>query len=143
MIYTKKLFSEFKQFAMQGNAIDLAIGVIIGAGFKTIVDSIVIDIFKPLIIFITTILEQREKFIFDVGDAWKSVNTSTSNFLSAVVNFLIVAACIFFIVQVMNKMHKKEAKPKEPAPTHSELLLAEIRDLLIEEKTNSNMPEKF
>lgn len=132
----KKLFSEFKQFAMQGNAIDLAIGVIIGAGFKTIVDSIVNDIFKPFISLVTTIFMQREHFDFMPQLAWKSVNTSISNFLSAVVNFLIVALCIFLVVRVINRIHKKEAKPKELAPTHSELLLAEIRDLLKEGKTN-------
>jgi large conductance mechanosensitive channel len=139
----RNILSEFRNFAMHGNAIDLAIGVIIGAGFKTIVDSIVTDIFKPIISLITQILSQREKFHFNVDFAWATVNTSINNFLTAVVNFLIVAACIFFIVQVMNKVHKKEAKPIEPAPTRSEVLLAEIRDLLIQTKTNSDMPEKF
>jgi large conductance mechanosensitive channel len=143
MKYMRKHFSEFRQFAIQGNAIDLAVGVIIGAGFKTIVDSIVNDIFKPLISLITTILMQREKFVFDSVLAWKSVNTSISNFLSAFINFFIVAFCIFFIIKVLNKIHKKEAKPKELAPMRSELLLAEIRDLLIEQKTNLDLPDEF
>jgi large conductance mechanosensitive channel len=130
----KKLFSEFKQFAIQGDAIDLAVGVIIGAGFKTIVDSIVKDLFTPIISLITTMLMQRQNFRFNTELAWTKVNTSISDFLSSVVNFLIVAVCIFFIVRVINKLHKKEAKPKEPAPTNSELLLAEIRDLLIQQK---------
>lgn len=139
----KKLFSEFKQFAVQGDAIDLAVGVIIGAGFKAIVDSIVKDLFTPIISLITTMLSLRQNFRFNVKEAWLTVNSSVSDFLSAVINFLIVAVCIFFIVRVINKIHKKEAKPQEPAPTRSELLLAEIRDLLIQEKNASIHTEEL
>lgn len=136
-----KFISEFKQFSMKGNAIDLAIGVIIGAGFKTIVDSIVNDVLKPIISLVTTLLMQREKYVFSPDYAWKTYNTSISNFASSLVNFLIVALCIFFIVKVMNKLHKKEAKPQKPAPTPTELLLVEIRDILKEKKTHSNLPD--
>jgi large conductance mechanosensitive channel len=138
-----RFFSEFRQFSIQGNAIDLAIGVIIGAGFKTIVDSIVNDVLKPIISLVTTMLMQREKYGFSSYYAWKTLNTSISNFTSALINFLIVALCIFFIVKVMNKLHKKEAKPKELAPTSTELLLVEIRDLLKEEKSHSDLPNQL
>lgn len=119
---------EFKDFAVKGNVMDLAIGVIIGAAFSSIVKSLVDDVVTPLILkpaldaFNLTKLEDLTVFgAVKIG-----------MFLSAVLNFLIVAMVLFMIVRTVNNMRKKdEEKPAAPpAPTESEKLLMEIRDEL-------------
>ncbi|MCI6702198.1 MAG: large-conductance mechanosensitive channel protein MscL [Prevotellaceae bacterium] len=117
---------EFKEFAMQGNVMDMAVGVIIGGAFGKIVTSIVDDILMPLI---GTLIGK------DFADLSCVINGATvkyGNFVQNVVDFLIIAFCIFLIVKAINKVSKKkEAAPEAPAePSNEEKLLGEIRDLL-------------
>lgn len=117
---------EFKDFAMQGNVMDMAVGVIIGGAFGKIVTSIVDDILMPLI---GTLIGK------DFADLSCVINGATvkyGNFVQNVVDFLIIAFCIFLIVKAINKVSKKkEAAPEAPAePSNEEKLLGEIRDLL-------------
>jgi large conductance mechanosensitive channel len=122
----KGIIKEFKDFISRGNVIDMAVGVIIGGAFGKIVTSIVDDILMPIIGAALGGLDFRS-LVLTVGSA----NIAYGNFLQNVVDFLIVAACIFIIINAMNKFKKKE-EPKEEAPKKSDevLLLEEIRDLL-------------
>lgn len=128
---------DFKAFIMRGNVVDLAVGVIIGAAFTGIVTSLVKDIITPLIGLITGGVDFSNHFLILKGtaaatlaDAQKAgdVTINYGVFLNAVFNFLIVAAAIFWMVRLLEKIHKTPAA--EAAPTPSETLLAEIRDLL-------------
>lgn len=117
---------EFKEFAMQGNVMDMAVGVIIGGAFGKIVTSIVDDILMPLI---GTLIGK------DFADLSCVINGATvkyGNFVQNVVDFLIIAFCIFLIIKAINKVSKKkEVAPEAPAePSNEEKLLGEIRDLL-------------
>ena len=117
------MFKEFKEFAIKGNAVDLAVGVIIGAAFGAIVNSLVKDILMPPISLITGGLDFSSKFVIlkqppgggvfaTPGDAIKAgaVTWNYGNFITLVINFLIVAFCIFLVVKAMNKL-------KRPSPT--------------------------
>ncbi len=126
----KGIVKEFKEFISRGNVIDLAVGVIIGAAFGKIVSSLVDDILMPLIGAILGGLDFTSLSV-KIGDA----TVCYGNFIQNIVDFLIVALCIFFIVKAMNKFKKKE-EPKEEEPKTPEdvLLLREIRNLLKEKK---------
>ena len=120
---------EFKEFALKGNVIDLAIAVIIGAAFGAIVSSFVTDIITPLIL--TPALEAAH--VKDLKDlAWGAVKYG--NFLAAVLNFIVIALSIFLVIKVINNLkRRKEAAAAEPTPpeyTLQEKLLMEIRDSL-------------
>ena len=127
-----KIFKEFKDFAMRGNVMDMAVGVIIGGAFGKIVTSLVDDIIMPIIGAITggidfTTLSAK------VGEA--SINYG--NFIQNIIDFLIVAFCIFMMVKAINAASLKlkdeevvEEAPEEPAGPTQEELLTEIRDLL-------------
>ena len=125
--------SEFKEFAMKGNVMDMAVGVIIGGAFGKIVSSLVDDILMPLVGVVTGNVDfTKLQFAFGEGDL--SAVLKYGNFIQNVVDFLIVAFCIFLMLKGINKLNrKKEEAPAEPAapagPTQEELL-AEIRDLL-------------
>ena len=122
------MFKEFRDFAVKGNMIDLAIGVIIGAAFGAIVSSIVDDIFMPLIGIIIGGID-FSSLVIVVGEAQVNVGL----FLNAVVKFTIVAFVLFMVVKGINSLKRDAAKePVEstPAPTKEEVLLSEIRDLL-------------
>ena len=117
---------EFKEFAMQGNVMDMAVGVIIGGAFGKIVSSLVDDVLMPLIGMLTGGVDFT-KLTAKVGDA--TVNYGT--FIQNIVDFLIIAFCIFLMIKGMNKlMPKKEEEPAAPAGPTQEELLTEIRDLL-------------
>ena len=122
----KGIIKEFKDFISRGNVIDMAVGVIIGAAFGKIVSSLVDNILMPIIGVALGGLDFTELAV-TVGEA----NIEYGIFLQNVVDFVIVALCIFFIVKAMNKFKKKE-EPKEEAPKKSDevVLLEEIRDLL-------------
>lgn len=122
------LMKEFKEFALKGNVVDLAIGVIIGAAFGAIVKSLVEDIITPLIL--TPLLEQAG--LEDIKELTWGAGVKYGLFLSNVISFLIVAFALFMIVKGINAMRKKEeATPAAPpAPTNEEKLLMEIRDAL-------------
>jgi large conductance mechanosensitive channel len=140
------VLKEFKDFAMRGNVMDLAFGVIIGAAFGTIVSSLVNDIIMPPIGYATGGLDFSNFFITlkpgahgDAGyaalKAAKDDGAITINygvFINAVINFLIIAFCLFMVVKQINRFHRQEAAGEvpPPPPTRSEQLLAEIRDAL-------------
>ena len=126
-----KLVSEFKEFIMKGNVLDMAVGVIVGGAFGSIVSSLVDDVLGPIIGLIIGGLD-FSKLSFGIGDAQIMIG----NFIQAIINFLIVALVIFAIVKAVNKARdlaakKEEEKPEEPAgPTTEELLgdiLAELK----------------
>jgi large conductance mechanosensitive channel len=139
------MLKEFKEFAMRGNVVDLAVGVVIGAAFGKIVTSLVNDVIMPPIGKLTGGVDFKELFInldpgkmtkagaavkslADAKDAQAAV-IAYGSFLSTVLDFLIVAFCIFLVVKAMNKLWKKpEAAPA--GPTTDQKLLMEIRDLL-------------
>lgn len=118
------MWKEFKAFALRGNVIDLAVGVIIGAAFGKIVTSFVNDITMPLI---NPLMQGGDWRTMEVGPGVK-----IGAFLSATIDFLIVAVVIFLAVKTINSLKKKEeAKPAGPADLPAEVkLLAEIRDLI-------------
>jgi len=129
---------DFKAFLLRGNVVDLAVGVVIGAAFTGIVGSLVKDIITPLIGLITGGVDFSNHFITLKGpveatlaDAQKAgaVTINYGVFLNAVINFLIVATAIFFVVRLIQKLHKAPP-PVDPGPTPTESLLIEIRDLL-------------
>lgn len=125
--------SEFKDFAMRGNVIDLAIGVVIGAAFNKIVGSLIDDVLTPLLL--KPALDAAHLSKLEDLVALGTVKYGT--FLAAVINFIIVAFVLFLIVKGMNEAKKRMDKAAEPAtpagpppPTKEEILLGEIRDLL-------------
>ena len=138
-----KLLDEFKAFAVKGNAIDMAVGVIIGAAFGGIVNSLVNDIIMPPIgyliggvNFTDLKLELPAKEITE-GITLAPATIAYGNFIQVLINFFIVAFCVFMLVKVLSKLSKKkEEEPQAPAPapepSAEEKLLTEIRDLLKE-----------
>ena len=130
-------FSEFRAFAMRGNVVDLAVGVIIGASFGKIVSTLVDNvIMPPLGVLIGKIDLSKLQWVLIADNPATKANEQTAIqyglFLNALLQFILVAFCVFVIVKIMNRLREKEAeKPAEPpAPTTTEKLLAEIRDEL-------------
>jgi large conductance mechanosensitive channel len=139
------MLNEFKKFAMRGNVVDMAVGIIIGASFGKIVSSLVSDVVMPPIGLLMGQVDFSQLFIDISGGEYASLaaaqeaGAATINygmFINTVLDFVIVAFAIFMIIRGMNKMQKKEEeKPAEPAKPSAEVqLLTEIRDSL---KTNS------
>lgn len=125
------MLKEFKKFIARGNVIDLAVGVIIGGAFGKIVTSIVDDILMPLIGIIIGGLDFSSLKV-TIGEA----EIKYGNFIQNVVDFLIVAFCIFILVKIVNKiMHKKEEEAPAPVKSAEVVLLEEIRDLMKEKET--------
>ncbi|MCO6147331.1 large conductance mechanosensitive channel protein MscL [Flavobacterium sp. NRK1] len=122
------LMKEFKAFALKGNVLDLAVGVIIGAAFGAITKSLVEDIITPLIL--NPVL--KEANLENIKDLTWGAGVKYGNFISNVLSFLIVAFTLFLIVKGVNASRKKEAAAPAapPAPTNEEKLLMEIRDAL-------------
>ena len=125
------MVKEFKEFIMRGNVMDLAVAVIIGAAFTAIVNSLVNDIIMPIIGAIIGGVDFTSLAI-TVGSA----TITYGNFIQAVINFLLIGLVLFLIIRSINRMsRKKEAAPAPPPePTAEERLLAEIRDLLREQR---------
>ena len=123
---------EFKEFALKGNVMDMAVGVIIGGAFGKIVSSLVDDILMPIVGMITGNIDFTS-LAFQIGDGEEAAVLKYGNFIQNTVDFIIVAFCIFLMLKAINKMNRKKAEPEAPAapagPTQEELL-AEIRDLL-------------
>ena len=119
---------EFKAFAMKGNVVDLAIGVIIGGAFGKIVSSLIDDVITPLLLKPALDAAHLSK----LGDLTVFGSVKYGIFLSSVINFIIVAFVLFLIIKGMNAAKKKEAETPiaPPAPTKDQVLLTEIRDLL-------------
>ena len=128
--------TEFKEFAMKGNVVDMAVGIIIGAAFGKIVASFVKDvIMPPLGVLMGGVDFSDLKYVIqNAADGVPEVAIKYGVFVQTVVDFLIVALAIFVMVKVMNKLKKKEeeAPKKAPEPSKEEVLLTEIRDLLKE-----------
>lgn len=129
-----KLFDEFKAFVMRGNVIDLAVGVIIGGAFGKIVTSLVNDIFMPIIGMIigNVNFSSLEIKLGEPVEGAEQAAIRYGMFIQEIVNFLIIALCIFMVIKVINKLQKKkeEAPAPAPEPTKEEVLLTEIRDVL-------------
>ncbi len=137
---------EFKEFAMRGNVVDMAVGVVIGAAFGKIISSLVDDIIMPLVgvatggINFTDYKWVIQQAVID-GQTQEilkpEVSMNWGSWVQTVVDFLIVALCIFVAIKAINRL-KKEAPTEEPAadpaPTKEEVLLTEIRDLLKDKK---------
>ena len=138
------LIKEFKEFAMRGNVIDMAVGVVIGAAFGKIISSLVDDIIMPLIGVATGGMNFTDyKFVIQqaVIDGTTQevikpeVTLNWGTWVQTIVDFLIVAFCIFIAIKAINQLKRKEAEPAPeaaPEPTKEEVLLTEIRDLLKE-----------
>ena len=129
-----KLFDEFKAFVMRGNVVDMAVGVIIGGAFGKIVTSLVNDIFMPIIGMIlgNVNFSSLEIKLGEPVEGTEQAAIRYGMFIQEIVNFLIIALCIFMVIKVINKLQKKkEAAPAPaPEPTKEEVLLTEIRDAL-------------
>lgn len=133
----RTFLDEFKKFILRGNVVDLAVGIVIGTAFGKIVDSMVKDIFMPMVGVMTGGLDVSKQTVHLYGDA----QLAWGSFLQSVINFVIIGFCMFLVVKGINTLHKyvlkdeEEKKAAEPTPT--EKLLAEIRDLLKERAEGS------
>ena len=129
-----KLFDGFKAFIMRGNVVDMAVGVIIGGAFGKIVTSLVNDIFMPIIGMILGNVNFSSLEI-KLGEPVEGVEQAAIKygmFIQEIVNFIIIAFCIFMFIKLINRIQKKkeEAPAPAPEPTKEEVLLTEIRDAL-------------
>ena len=136
-----KMLNEFKAFAVKGNAVDMAVGVIIGGAFGKIVSSVVDDVIMPPIGWLIggvnfADLKLTLPTVQVAGEEFKTATINYGSFLQTCFDFLIVAFCIFMLIKAVNKLAKKKEEPKEPEapkapePSAEEKLLMEIRDLL-------------
>lgn len=135
-----KFINEFKSFAVKGNAVDMAVGVIIGGAFGKIVSSIVDDIIMPPIGWLIGGVDFKDLKLtlpsVDVGiEKLAPATINYGNFIQTLIDFIIIALCVFLLVKGINKITKKKEEekvtpPAPPAPSAEEKLLAEIRDLL-------------
>jgi len=128
------ILKEFKEFAVKGNAVDMAVGIIIGASFGKIISSLVADVVMPPIgVLVGGVDFTKLAFTLKegIGDV-PAVTLKYGNFIQTVVDFTIIAFAIFIVVKLINKLKKQEAATPvaPPEPTKEELLLTEIRDLL-------------
>jgi large conductance mechanosensitive channel len=140
------VFKEFKEFAMKGNVVDMAVGIIIGAAFGAIVNSLVADVVMPIIGVVTGGLDFSSRYILlkdgmppapyatvAAAKAAGAVTINVGSFISLVLNFVLVAFVLFMIIKGMNQLRRRQPAPPPPAPplpTNEERLLVEIRDLL-------------
>ena len=139
------MLKEFKDFAMKGNMVDMAIGIVIGAAFGTIISSLVADLLMPIIASLTGTPDFTNLFtILTPPAVTEGVNMTSleevrkaggvalayGNFINALISFILVALALFGVVKSMNKMKKAEEAAAPAAPPANEVLLAEIRDLL-------------
>jgi len=128
------ILKEFKEFAVKGNAVDMAVGIVIGAAFGKIIASLVADVIMPPIGVLVGGVDFT-KLAFTLKEAsgdMHAVTLNYGNFIQSVVDFTIIAFAIFMLVKLINKLKKQEAAAPAvpPEPTKEELLLTEIRDLL-------------
>ncbi|MBQ3053678.1 MAG: large-conductance mechanosensitive channel protein MscL [Clostridia bacterium] len=133
----KKFFEEFKAFAMKGNVVDMAVGVVIGGAFGKIVTSLVGDIIMPAISLITGKVNLSEMaYTLSTADPENPIMLKYGMFLQNIVDFVIIALSIFIVIKLLSKLHKKkESEPETvveviPEPSKEEVLLTEIRDIL-------------
>lgn len=142
----KKFFEEFKKFAMRGNVIDLAVGVVVGGAFGKITNSLVNDIIMPAVSMLTGginfsdwKLVLKQAVIENGEEVAAAVTINYGTFISVIIDFIILAFAVFCMVKVINSLHRKKeeapaAPPAPPEPSAEEKLLTEIRDLLRDKK---------
>ena len=139
----KKFINEFKEFAVKGNVVDMAVGVIIGGAFGKIVSSLVGDVIMPLMgkitgnVSFTDLKCELTAAVMEGGtEVTPAVYLNYGQFIQNIVDFIIIALCIFLMIKgIMKLKKKKEEEPAAPpAPSKEEVLLTEIRDLLKEKK---------
>lgn len=145
---TPKWLMDFQAFIMRGNVIDLAVGIIIGAAFTSIVNSLVKDILNPVIGLIIGGIDFSNLFITLKGEHVQTlaeaqkigaVTLNVGVFLNAVIQFLIVGFAVFWFVKGLTKLYNKKAKEEVvKKPSNEELLLTDIRDALVAQKTNKS-----
>jgi large conductance mechanosensitive channel len=145
------MLQEFKEFALRGNVVDMAVGIIIGAAFSTIVRSLVDDIIMPPLGVITGGMDFSNMFVALNGQEYpslaaaKQAGAPTINFgvfINNVISFLLVALVLFMVIKAMNKLRRKqeEEPAKEPPPSREVQLLTEIRDSLAKPKSGQSGP---
>ena len=142
----KKFFNEFKQFAMRGNVIDLAVGVVVGGAFGKITNSLVNDIIMPAVSMLTGgvnfndwKLVLKEAVVENGEEIASAVSINYGTLISTIIDFIILAFAVFCMVKAINSLHRKKeeapaAPPAPPKPSAEEKLLTEIRDLLRDKK---------
>ncbi len=135
----KKFLKEFKEFAMKGNVLDMAVGVIIGTAFSSIVNSLVNDIFMPIIACLTGEVQFTDLKLVLKGLGDNAVTLNYGNFIQNIVNFIIIAFCLFMVVRSINKFKasiepKKEVKKEEPKQSDELKALNRIIELLEEKR---------
>lgn len=126
----KTMWEEFRNFAMKGNVIDLAIGVIIGAAFTPIVSTLVANIMMPILGYITAGIDFSSLAVTPI----EGVEIKYGLFLNAIIQFLITAIALFFLIKAINIARKPAPAAAPPPPTQSEIYLKEIRDALVKGK---------
>ena len=133
------MLKEFREFALKGNVVDLAIGIIIGAAFSGLVNSIVNDLIMPIVGVVTGGIDFTNKYVQLAGEPQPTLEAARNagatiaygNFITLLINFIIVAWILFLIVKGMNKMKREKAAEPAPVATPEDVaLLREIRDLL-------------
>lgn len=128
------MFKEFKEFIQRGNVMDMAVGLVMGAAFKAIIDSIVADFIMPLISLVSGDINftERKLILRDAATPEAVISLNYGNIIQAILNFLIIALVVFFMVKGINRLRRQKVEEvEEPAaPSREELLLEEIRDLL-------------
>lgn len=138
------MLKEFKEFAVKGNMVDMAVGIIIGAAFGAVVKSLVSDIIMPIIGLLTGGVNFQNHFIVlkaaknglahfhTVAEAAKAgaVTWNYGNFINLIITFLIVSFAVFLLVKVVNRLRRQQPEPAPATPPKEEQLLTEIRDLL-------------
>lgn len=135
------IIQEFREFALKGNMVDLAIGVIIGGAFGGLVNSIVQDIIMPIIGLVTGGIDFSNMYVQLAGEPQSTLAAAREagatiaygSFITLLINFLIIAWVLFMVVKAMNRMKKQQPAPVAETPK-DELLLTEIRDLLAQQK---------
>lgn len=143
---TKGFLAEFKAFAMRGNVIDMAVGVVIGGAFGKITTSIVNDIIMPAISMLTGGINfndwkwvLKEAVVENGEEIAAAVSINFGSLISTILDFIIIAFAVFCMVKAINSLHRKKETPAEPPappePSKEELLLTEIRDLLKEQNS--------
>ena len=143
------MLKEFKEFAVKGNMIDIAVGIIIGVAFGTVVQSVVNDIVMPVVssvfgmpdfsnlfVVLRAVEGAEEQTVAAIREAG-GVVMAYGLFINALIAFLIVVLVLFLVVKALNRLKREEAEPKaDPGPTKEEMLLAEIRDVLRSQATS-------
>jgi len=134
------MLKEFREFALKGNMVDLAIGVIIGAAFGGLVQAVVADLIMPLVGLVTGGADFSQMYVQLRGAPQTTLDQARTagatiaygHFITLLINFVIVALVLFFVVKMMNRLKRQPppAKPEPVTPSRQEVLLAEIRDLL-------------